>query len=144
MQSLSRHDRGDENRQDQRRRPRNRPITRTEGTLVQPVLHAILDELEETTARTSLDGWTRLVGLGKRFDSCRAASFDLTDRTYRVMRMTLDCGGPDRQGMLLALLATALPDKQPVRHDAPDADWHSRLNDSVFWTRRGLMLCCTG
>ena len=119
MQSLSRHDRGYGKRQDERRRPRNRPIIRTEGRLVQPVLYAILDELEETTARTSLDGWTRLVGLGKRFDSCRAASFDLTDRTYRVMRMTLDCGGPDRQGMLLALLATALPDKQPVRHDGP-------------------------
>ena len=84
------------------------------------MLYAILDELEEAIARTSLDGWTQLVGLGKRFDSCRAVSFDLT-RTYRVMRMTLDCGGPDRQGMLLALplLATALPDKQPIRHDGP-------------------------
>jgi hypothetical protein len=58
------------------------------------------------------------VGLGKRFDSCRAASFDLTDRTYRVMRMTLDCGGPDRQGMLLALplLATALPNRTIRTH----------------------------
>jgi flagellar motor switch protein FliM len=115
--------------------PDTRSITKTEGTLVQPLLRALLDELEETTARTSLDGWTRMVGLGPRFTSCRAASFDMTDGTYRLMRMTLDCGGPDRQGVMLLALplqGSALADTQAASPDVPIADWHSLLNDTVM------------
>lgn len=115
--------------------PEARRVTRTEGTLVQPILRAILDELDDTTARTSLDGWTRFVGLGQRFDTCRAASFALTDRSYRLMSMTLDCGAPDRPGRLLLALplqSTALPLAQAVPHDAPVVDWHTQFRAAVM------------
>ena len=114
--------------------PDTRRVTRTEGTLVQPLLRAMLDELEETTARTSLDGWTRFVGLGQRFDTCRAAGFALADRSYRLMRMSLDCGAPDRQGTLLLALpvqAAAQPLTQVAAAD-PVADWQGRFRTAVL------------
>ena len=115
--------------------PEVRHVTRTEGTLVQPLLRAILDELDETTARTALDGWTRHVGLGQRFDSARAAGFALTERGYRLMRMTLDCGAPERQGALLIALplhATAQPLVPADPPQAPAADWHGRFQAAVL------------
>lgn len=84
------------------------------------------------------------MGLGKRFDSCRAASFDLTDRTYRVMRMTLDCGGPDRQGMLLALplLATALPNRTICTHagDGQATQFEADYDAEPNWSAAALPL----
>ncbi|MFZ3583051.1 FliM/FliN family flagellar motor switch protein [Loktanella sp. DJP18] len=115
--------------------PETRRVTRTECTLVQTLLRAILDEMEETTARTALDGWTRNVGLGQRFDTCRAASFALTDRTYRLMRLSLDCGAPERQGALLLALPlqpSAMPQAQVVIHDAPIVDWHTQFRAAVM------------
>ena len=115
--------------------PDTKRVTRTEGTLVQPLLRAILDELEETTARTVLDGWTRLVGIGQRFDTCRAAGFALSDRSYRLMRMTIDCGATDRQGtLLLALpvLAAAEPLAPAAPVDAPVVDWHGQFRAAVL------------
>ncbi|WP_386682761.1 FliM/FliN family flagellar motor switch protein [Loktanella sp. R86503] len=115
--------------------PDARPVTRTEGTLVQPLLRALLDELEETTARTPLDGWTRMAGLGPRFDSCRAASFDMVEHTYRLMRMSLECGSPDRQGLVLLALpmqGASVAETETPTPAAPAADWHSRLHDTVM------------
>lgn len=115
--------------------PDNRRVTRTEGTLVQPILRAILDELDETTARTSLDSWTRFVGIGPRFETCRAASFALSERIYRLMRITLDCGAPDRQGTLLLALplqASAQPLMPVAVADVPVADWHSQFRAAVM------------
>ena len=115
--------------------PEVRHVTRTEGTLVQPLLRAILDELDETTARTALDGWTRFVGLGQRFDTCRAASLALSDQSYRLMRMSLDCGAPDRQAMLtlaLPMPAAARPHPALVVPDAPNVDWQGQLRTAVM------------
>ena len=109
-------------------------VTRTEGTLVQPLLRAMLDELEETTARTALDGWTRLVGLGQRFENCRAAGFALSDRSYRLMRMSLDCGAPERQGTLMLALpvqAAAQP-LMPVAAADPVVDWQGQFRATVL------------
>ena len=113
----------------------DRRVTRTEGALVQPVLRAILDELDETTARTALDGWTRLVGLGQRFETCRAAGFALSDRTYRLMRITVDCGAPDRQGTVLLALplqASALPQAQISAPEVPAVDWQREFRAAVM------------
>ena len=95
----------------------------------------MLDELDETTGRTSLDGWTRLVGIGARFDSSRAAGFALAERTYRVMRMSLDCGSPDRQGMLLLALpvqAAALQAVPVAIPEPPAVDWHGQFQAAVL------------
>ena len=110
-------------------------ITRTAGTLVQPLLRHVLDELEVTTARTALDGWAQSVGLGNRFDSARAAGFALKDGTYRLIRMSLDCGAPDRQGDLLVALplqVTAAPPPQDSATPEPARDWHSLFQAAVM------------
>ncbi len=110
-------------------------VTRTEGTLVQPLLRSILDELEVTTTRTALDGWTRLVGLGARFETCRAASFALNDQTYRLLRLSLDCGMPERQGVLLLALplqTTVNTQAQQIMQADPVADWHDRFQAAVM------------
>ncbi len=116
--------------------PDIRPVTRTEGTLAMPLLRQVLDELEETTVRTALDGWTQNTGLGTRFDSVRAVGFALPDQTYRLIRLLLDCGAADRQGELLialplqpsALGHSATP---PTRRATP-ADWHSQFQAAVM------------
>lgn len=113
----------------------SRTITRTEGILVQPVLRKMLDELNITTARTALDGWTAAVALGTRFENLRAVGFALGDQTYRMIRMTLDCGAPDRQGELvlaLPLQPSALPAAQHPQPRKPVLDWHTSFRAAVM------------
>lgn len=115
--------------------PETRAITRTEGILVQPLLRKILDELCDTAARTALDGWTDDVALNKRFENRRAAGFALDDKTYRLIRLTLDCGGPERQGELmlaLPLQPSALPAAQHPQPRKAVPNWHDSFRAAVM------------
>ncbi|MBU2358739.1 MAG: FliM/FliN family flagellar motor switch protein [Alphaproteobacteria bacterium] len=109
-------------------------VTRTEGTLVLPLLRHILDEMEETTIRTVLDGWARTLGLGARFENTRAAGFALTEQTYRLLRLSLDCGLPERQGTLLLALPvqTAAPPQTTAAAPAPTQDWQDQFRAAVL------------
>ena len=112
--------------------PDNPRVTRTEGTLVQPLLRHMLDEMEETTIRTALDGWIRTVGLGSRFDNARAAGFALADLTYRLLRLSLDCGQPERRGVLLLALPVLTSAQPQTAPDGPAPDWHDRFRAAVM------------
>lgn len=127
--------------------PDHRPVTRTEGTLAHPLLARILTEMEETTIRTALDGWMQGAALGARYDTPRAAGFDLADQFYRRITLSLTCGDGDRSGQLMLALppqaGTAPPVAAGGRHDrmpgtaaerAADraTDWHDRFRRSVL------------
>ncbi|WP_177174541.1 FliM/FliN family flagellar motor switch protein [Loktanella fryxellensis] len=121
--------------------PDLRPVTRTEGTLAQPLLIQILAEMEETTIRTALDGWMQGAVLGTRFDTPRAAGFELADQFYRRITLSLSCGDADRPGQLMLALppqagTAAVPggrqDRAADRGADRAADWHDRFRTAVL------------
>ena len=114
------------------RAPAERPLTRVDLSLVSPVCAQLLAELELTTPRTALDGWADNSVLGARFDDVRRIGFDLSDVLYRLIRLNIDVGVPDRGASLMvamplqaqALLAKTVP--------IPTVDWAEHFKASVL------------
>jgi flagellar motor switch protein FliM len=111
--------------------PDDRPATRTDASMASPLLNAILAQMGETTPRTPLDGWGEGLLPGGLVADARAAGLVLPERSYRVVRMTLDLQAAERQGDLLL----AMPDHRTV---APipetrkeDSDWKTRFQATV-------------
>lgn len=116
-----------------RRAPDPRRVTRADGALIAPYLDRLLIELRDTTPRTVLDGWADGVVAGDPIESPRAAGFVLSDHHYRLIRLSLDLGGEDRQGQLMIALpmqsSTPLPKVQAVE---PVANWADDFRAAVL------------
>lgn len=78
-----------------------RSATATDKTMCDPLLQALLDALPQAMGGSELDGWIDKCRLGNRIGSARAAGLILRDCDYRLLRLTVDLGVADRQGVVL-------------------------------------------
>jgi flagellar motor switch protein FliM len=102
-----------------------RRATMTDKIMCDAFLAAFLAGLPVAVAGTSYDGWVSDVGLADLWADRRAAGLHLPDLPYRVLRMTIDLTGTDRQGALvLALPLVSAPVAQTAPAKTPEpADW---------------------
>lgn len=108
-----------------------RPATRTDKTMCDPLLDALVQALEPAMAGSALDGWIKGCQTGQGIGSARAAGLLLSDHDYRILRLTLDLGVADRQGLLvIALPPVKLPDVFTAEQ-VEDMDWGSRFRLAV-------------
>ncbi len=113
--------------------PPPRIATRADAALAMPFLVQFLRELDETTDRTALEGWTDLVVMGQRIESPRALGFALSDQNFRLIRLSLDLGGADRHGaVLIALPMQNAGDAPPPKKVAPVANWDTEFRATVM------------
>jgi len=100
-----------------------RPATGTDKTMCDPLLDQLLQALPPAMAGSELDGFVHGCTSGRRIASVRAAGLVLADCDYRILRIAIDLGVADRQGLLvIALPPIAQPDPiEPERID--DMDW---------------------
>ncbi len=108
-----------------------RPPTGTDATMAEPLLQAILSQLEETAARTPLDGWGQGLGPMGRVIDTRAAGLILPERPYRIIRLTLDLQVEGRQGTLVMALPDHLTLSAPEEKEELDVDWTTRFQAAV-------------
>ncbi len=97
--------------------PAARDPTTADLALAEPFVHHLLKELRAEAAGTPLASVLAEMGLAGRFANPRAASLALPDAGYRLVRVTLDLGQPDRQASLLLALPRRAP---PVPLAAPE------------------------
>jgi flagellar motor switch protein FliM len=109
----------------------DRAPTRTDKTLNDPLISAFLAAFPSTMAGTDLDGWGNDVAHGDRIDSVRAAGLVLNDCNYRIVRMTVDLGVADRQGLLF--IALPLIEHAVDEQAAPPAlvNWDAAFQEAV-------------
>lgn len=100
--------------------PEPRSPTTADAALAGPLLSAFLREAEQAVTDTPLAGWLRGPVLGARLPSGKEAALLLADGPYRAVRLTLDLGAGDRQGLLLLLLRIPAPPR-PVASADSDA-----------------------
>ena len=113
------------------RKAENRAPTGTDKSLCDPLLAAFLDALPRAIVGTDLDGWIDGITLGKQFQSSRAAGLMLDDGAFCVIRMAVDLGVADRQGVLLVALPVIETPSQ-VAVNPPSADqWGADIQDAV-------------
>ncbi len=110
-----------------------RPITRADATLIEPFLQGLLSELAATTKQTALDGWTDDAALLTRLESARATGFVLADEVYRLIRVSVEMLGGERQAeVMLALPPQAsvpIPRKQV---EPPRGNWAEDFPKAVL------------
>lgn len=110
-----------------------RAVTGVDAALIRPLLLAVLGELAQTTVHTSLDGWVADASVGARQVNARAAGFALPDQVYRLIRVTVDLGGDERQGMMMiALPPLASAAAEPTAAPAEPVDWNKEFRAAVM------------
>lgn len=107
-----------------------RAVTATDAAMIFPLITGFLAEIRDTTQGTSLEGWVAGYTVGDRVQSTRAAGMTMVDTTYRLVRLTLDLGAGERQGMILIALPVNPEMKVQVPPDAA-AGWTAALNLAV-------------
>lgn len=107
-----------------------RPVTATDAAMIAPLITSLLAEAVITTQGTPLAGWTAQYKVGDRVLNTRAAGLSMIDTTYRLVRLTLDLGAGDRQGMIQ--IALPLSPEMKVEQ-APDsaAAWSADMASAV-------------
>ncbi len=107
-----------------------RPVTATDAAIIAPVISGFLAEAGTLTEGTPLAGWTASYTVGGRVLNTRAAGIVMVDTIYRLVRMTLDLGAGDRQGMILIALPVS---PEMTVQKAPDAaaNWSADIAAAV-------------
>lgn len=108
-----------------------RPFTAADAALAEPLLSTFLAEVAESTTGTAYEGWIGDARLDMRLPGAREAGLLLADRSYRVVRLTLDLGVGGRQG-LLVLMLRLLPPAPPVTAPAEPSSWEDLLSAQVL------------
>jgi flagellar motor switch protein FliM len=84
--------------------PPERAATGTDLMMLMPLCTMILAQIAETTLGSELEGWTKGVTLGAKFDSLRAAGLAIEDAEFRTMRLSIDLPVGERHAELLIML----------------------------------------
>lgn len=92
-----------------------RPSTSADAALARPLLETFLREAQAALDGSPLGDWLRSPTLGERVASPREAALLLPDGRYRTIRLALELGAGERQGLVLVLARTA---EAPVEPDA--------------------------
>lgn len=107
-----------------------RAVTATDAAMLAPLIDGLLTDAHDTTIGTPLEGWTGSYAVGDRVINTRAAGMAMVDTTYRLVRLTLDLGAGERQGMI----QIALPLNREMKvEEAPDAaaTWSAAIAAAV-------------
>ena len=95
-----------------------RAVTATDAAMIAPLITSLLAEAAVSTLGTPLAGWTDHYAVGDRVINTRAAGMTMVDTTYRLVRLSLDLGAGERQGMI----QIALPVSPEMKvQQAPDS-----------------------
>ena len=107
-----------------------RAVTATDAAMIAPLITGLLEEIRLQTDGTALQGWTADYAVGGRVANTRAAGLDMVDTSYRLVRLTLDLGAGERQGMILLALPVT---REMTKAQMPDAaaDWTAALAAAV-------------
>jgi flagellar motor switch protein FliM len=108
----------------------DRTPTHTDMMMCDRVLADFLTAFPQSVRGTDFEGWGDNVVHQDRIDSTRIAGLLLDDCAYRVVRMAVQMGSVDRQGLLLM----ALPLGEPAIEDVPvvpDSDWGTLFPQAV-------------
>lgn len=108
-----------------------RQPTGTDKIMCEPLLLALLNALPGAMGGSELDGWIDKCRLGNRIGSARAAGLVLRDCDYRVLRLTVDLGVADRQGIVLIALPP-LAQSVGIEPELVDVlDWGTQFRNAV-------------
>ena len=108
-----------------------RPSTSTDKIMCEPLIDGLLEAMPVAMAGGLLDGWLDRCSEGKRIASARAAGLILADCNYRVMRITVDLGVADRQGLILVALPPLPQTTVMIAEDVEEQDWGSQFRQMV-------------
>ena len=108
-----------------------RAPTRTDKMLCDPLLAAFLAEFPAAVVGTPLEGWMNGILPGDKVKSGRSAGLILADCDYRVVRMTVDLGVAERQGMLVMALPLQQDPSPPQAEPLVAVDWGSKFQETV-------------
>lgn len=109
----------------------DRAPTRTDKTLSDPLVGAFLAAFPEAVQNTPLEGWMDGVTHTDRIDSTRAAGLVLEDVNYRIVRMSVDLGIADRNGMLIVALPLVKEVIPTVVEPPTRIDWEPAFTQAV-------------
>ena len=108
-----------------------RRITDADAALCAPLVTGFLADLAQTALDTSLEGWADGVDAGVRLPDARAAGMILEDCVMRLVRLSLELGGSERQGELLVALASG-PKAHPAKMSRKPPHFTEALRASVM------------
>lgn len=112
--------------------PAVRGPTTADLALAEPFVHHLLTELRAEAGDTPIGHVLAGMGLAGRFANPRAASLALPDTGYRLVRVTLDLGQPDRQASLMLALPRRAP-PAPLAMPVPaNPAWSAALTRAVM------------
>lgn len=109
-----------------------RPPTRADKVMCDPLIAAFLAAFPTSVIGTPFEGWGDDVVLGEQMESTRSAGLVLDDRQYRVVRMSVDLGIADRQGLLVMALPLADQAADPAPVPVPEVDWEAAFEEVVL------------
>ena len=109
----------------------DRAPTRTDKVLCDPFVAAFVSSFPVAVTGTPFEGWCDGVVADEQIGSLREAGLMLDDGDYRIVRMTMDFGVADRQGLLVLVLPLVV--ESPMTDLTPDPliDWDSAFQEVV-------------
>lgn len=113
--------------------PARKPTT-ADMAMAEPFLAQFLTEVEQETCGTVLDGWVAGQRVLGRFADAREIGLTLGNGDYRVVRLTLDLGAGDRQGLIVLALPMPAPPAATPNHPLA-SDWSDTLAGNVMTSR---------
>lgn len=108
-----------------------RAATGTDKRMCDPLLTGFLQALPQAVVGTEFEGWLSAVSHHKMIAGSRAAGLVLDDRDYRVLRLIVDLGVADREGVVLLALPLSSNEEQPAEHVIDLVDWDTAFHDAV-------------
>lgn len=108
-----------------------RRATGTDKTMCDPLLDALMQALPPAMAGSEFDGWIDGCQTGERIADARAAGLVLPDCDYRMVRLTVDLGVADRDGVLMIALPPVAPPEIVEPEVMDTVDWGARFRLSV-------------
>lgn len=108
-----------------------RVATLTDKLMCDPVLGVFLAGLPAAVAGTGYDGWVSDLVLADLWLDARRAALQLPDLPFRVLRMSIDLTGTDRQGALVLALPIMRAPAPPPAPMPLAVDWAAQFGAVV-------------
>ena len=91
----------------------------------------IMMQVDETTLGSELEGWTKGVTIGAKFDSLRAAGLAIEDAEFRAMRLSIELPIGERRAELLLMLPNHQLAKKIETVKPTDQSWGTKMSAAV-------------
>ena len=90
-----------------------------------------MTQVAETTLGSELEGWTKGVTIGAKFDSLRAAGLAIEDAEFRAMRLSIELPIGERRAELLLMLPNHQLAKKIETVKPTDQSWSTKMSAAV-------------